>query len=69
MVKGNAHGHGSVPVAKFLETHGIRHFAVATVLEGEELRQAGIRGFILIFGTILFISPFSEDRCSARTNV
>lgn len=49
-MKANAYGHGAVRVARFLEKHGISHFAVATALEGEELRQSGVHCNIQIFG-------------------
>nr|KAG5714666.1 hypothetical protein BaRGS_000154 [Batillaria attramentaria] len=39
-------GSGPVPPLK----PGVRHFAVATAYEGRELRQAGIQGFIQVFG-------------------
>ena len=42
VVKANAYGHGAVHVARFLKKHGISHFAVATALEREELRHAGV---------------------------
>lgn len=51
VVKANAYGHGSVAVAKYLESHGLRHFAVASALEGEELRQAGIKANIHVLGS------------------
>ena len=51
VLKGNAYGHGAVPVARHLEKHGFTYFTVATSLEGEELRQAGIKGFIQVLGT------------------
>ena len=50
MVKANAYGHGSVPLSKYLQRHGFRHFAVASAQEGEELRQAGITGNIHVLG-------------------
>ena len=50
VVKANAYGHGSVAVARHLHTHGVHHFAVATAYEGQELRQAGVMGFIQVFG-------------------
>ena len=50
VVKANAYGHGGPEVARFLERHGISHFAVATALEGEELRTAGVHGSIQVFG-------------------
>ena len=53
MVKANAYGHGSVQVSKYLQDHGFRHFAVATGLEGEELRAAGIKGNIIVLGKSL----------------
>ena len=52
VLKANACGHGSVPVARHLYDNGVRHFAVATPLEGVLLRQAGLHGFIQIFGTV-----------------
>lgn len=50
MIKANAYGHGSVAVARHLYPHGIHHFAVATAHEGQQLRQAGVMGFIQVFG-------------------
>jgi alanine racemase len=40
VVKANAYGHGMVPVARTLAQAGTNHFAVATVDEAIELRQA-----------------------------
>ena len=42
VVKANAYGHGLVGTAKALKDAGIRNFAVASLGEGLELRQAGI---------------------------
>ncbi len=50
VVKADAYGHGAVPVAKRLEQMGAPYFAVATILEGVELREAGIETPILILG-------------------
>lgn len=50
VVKADAYGHGSVPVAKYLEAHGVRYFAVASLSEAIELRDGGLLGEILIFG-------------------
>ena len=50
VVKANAYGHGSAAVARHLHTHGVHHFAVATAYEGQELRQAGVMGFIQVLG-------------------
>ena len=49
-VKANAYGHGAVEISKALNAFGIQTFCVATVLEGEELRNHGITGEILILG-------------------
>jgi alanine racemase len=52
VVKANAYGHGAVPVARALEEAGARWLAVADIEEGIELRQAGVRARILIFGAL-----------------
>ncbi len=49
VVKANAYGHGAVEVAKTLKQAGSDYFAVYTVGEGRELREAGIRDDILVF--------------------
>ncbi len=48
VVKANAYGHGMVPVAATLTSAGARWFAVSSFEEGLELRDAGIRGRILV---------------------
>lgn len=48
VVKSNAYGLGAVPIAKMLEKAGVGWFGVTCANEGIELRQAGIRGRILI---------------------
>ncbi len=50
VVKANAYGHGAVPVSRILEAEGIEALAVATPEEGIELREAGIKGGIYVFG-------------------
>lgn len=50
VVKADAYGHGAVHVAKALYDIGIRYFAVATAEEGEELRDGGLSGNILVLG-------------------
>lgn len=50
VVKANAYGHGAVPIAAALEKAGVDFFGVSLVEEGAELRQAGIRGDILVLG-------------------
>ncbi len=48
-VKANAYGHGAVQVSRMAEMNGVDFLGVATVPEGVELRQAGIRLPILKF--------------------
>jgi len=60
VVKANAYGHGSVPVATELEKEGADWFGVALVEEGVELRAAGIRTPILCLGGF-----WQEDQASA----
>ncbi len=50
VVKADAYGHGAVRVARTLQRHGVRAFAVACLSEGIALRKAGIWGTILILG-------------------
>lgn len=49
-VKANAYGHGAALITKELQALGIRDFCVASISEGIELRQNGIKGQILILG-------------------
>lgn len=49
-VKGNAYGHGAPRCAKVFEEMGAAYFGVAIPEEGVELREAGIRKPILVFG-------------------
>jgi alanine racemase len=48
MVKADAYGHGAVAVSRVLEKQGVRALGVATVEEGIELRDAGIKVPILV---------------------
>lgn len=50
VVKANAYGHGDKVVAKLLENHGVKSFAVSSVDEAINLREAGIVSEILILG-------------------
>lgn len=50
VVKADAYGHGDVEVSKFLQNAGINLFAVSNINEAVRLREAGIRGSILILG-------------------
>ena len=52
VVKADAYGHGVGRVSRALVEAGCRWFAVATVAEGVELRDAGIREPILILGGV-----------------
>ena len=47
-VKANAYGHGVVPICREASMHHIRHFGVATLVEGVEIRDAGIEGEVII---------------------
>jgi alanine racemase len=48
VVKANAYGHGAIEVARTLLDHGAERLAVATLGEGLELRNAGIKAPILV---------------------
>lgn len=52
VVKADAYGHGAPEVSRALVEAGCGWFAVATVAEGVELREAGIREPILVLGGI-----------------
>ena len=54
VVKANAYGHDSVPVARQLLSAGADAFAVAIVEEARDLRAAGIECPILILGGFLY---------------
>ena len=59
VIKGDAYGHGAVPVMKHLLANGIRDFAVATLNEGLALRSQIEAGDILIF-------PSRKAPCTLR---
>ena len=50
VVKSNAYGHGAVRMSKLFEELGADFFAVATMWEALELREAGITSPILVLG-------------------
>lgn len=50
VVKADAYGHGAVPVATCFRRAGIRDFAVATLEEAIELRDAGFDEALLVLG-------------------
>ncbi|MBE9047131.1 alanine racemase [Pleurocapsales cyanobacterium LEGE 10410] len=52
VVKADAYGHGAVMVAQTALANGADCLAIATLAEGVELRQAGIKAPILILGAI-----------------
>ena len=53
VVKADAYGHGAVPVTRALLDAGVSRFAVATVAEGVELREAGVEAPVLVFAAPL----------------
>jgi alanine racemase len=65
MVKADAYGLGAVPAARALEGVDPWGFGVATIPEGEELREAGIRRPILVC-TPLLIGDFDA---AVRANI
>jgi len=50
VVKADAYGHGAVSVAQIVSEAGVSGFAVATIPEGIQLREAGIDKPILVLG-------------------
>lgn len=64
-VKADAYGHGAVPVSRTAEAVGVDMLGIATVEEGVELRQAGIRLPLLLLGHAL---P-EETHCAVRNGV
>lgn len=50
VVKADAYGHGAVPVVRRLLAAGVEDFAVATLEEALELRDAGIGTSLLVLG-------------------
>jgi alanine racemase len=52
VVKANAYGHGALAVGRALEAEGARMLGVATVEEGVELRQGGIRIPVVVLGGV-----------------
>jgi alanine racemase len=55
MVKGNAYGHGAVPVARAAVEAGVSWLGVATLGEAAELREAGVTA------PICDVQPFPPD--------
>lgn len=50
VVKADAYGHGAAAVARVLAAEGVGRFGVALVEEGRTLREAGLRGEIIVLG-------------------
>lgn len=50
MVKANAYGHGAAEVAMSLEQEGAKALGVCLIEEGLQLREAGLKNEILVFG-------------------
>lgn len=50
VVKADAYGHGAVLISRELNAMGVRAFCVASVPEGVELRNRGVKGDILVLG-------------------
>lgn len=63
IVKADAYGHGSVPIAEFLKELGISYFGVASVDEAIELADSGINCSVLVLGEL-----FKEDALRAVEN-
>ena len=61
-VKANGYGHGAVEISRLAEQSGVDWLGVATVPEGIQLREAGIRLPILKF------SPAFEDEMTAAVD-
>ena len=53
VIKADAYGHGAVKVGRRLESLGATYFGVATLGEGKELREEGIRAPILVLGGVM----------------
>jgi len=52
VVKADAYGHGAIDIARTVISAGVEWLAVATVPEGIELRQVGIKAPILVLGAV-----------------
>ncbi len=50
VVKTGAYGHGAAEISVHLNNMGVKAFAVAVIEEGIRLREAGVRGEILVLG-------------------
>jgi len=60
VLKGDAYGHGITEVASVAASCGVDTFAVITLEEGMKIRQASVRGTILLLGTVELSGVFCE---------
>ena len=60
VVKADGYGHGAVPVARAAAAAGASCFGVATLGEGLELRQAGLREPVLVLGNLIQPETFRD---------
>ena len=65
VVKADAYGHGSIPIARALEAAGADGLSVATFDEAWELREAGIRLPLLV----LYPVPVEHAPAAARAGI
>lgn len=64
VVKADAYGHGSTMISPILEASGVNMFGVASVDEGIQLREVGIKNPILVLGAApswSFIAAVEND--------
>ncbi len=60
VIKADAYGHGAVNVAETLIKNGCSFLAIATLKEGIELRENGIKARILLLGAINTLEEIEE---------
>src|SRR6476646_7777244 len=68
MVKADAYGLGAIPVARALESVDPLAYGIATIAEGRELREAGIKRRIIVFSPLLR-DEYSDARDLSLTPV
>jgi len=60
MVKGDAYGHGLIPISKFVESESLAScFGVASLGEAQALRLGGIKSKIFVFSDVEVISELA----------
>ncbi len=69
VIKANAYGHGSLPVARAALAAGAWGLGVAGVDEGEELRRGGVEAPILVLGSISPAAAAGAVAADLRTTV